>query len=348
MPRFRVVLLEHGYTNIAVERKIIESAGGEFVDANDLPLTEALRLCEDADAILFRRIPITAEVIQRLRRCKLIMRYGIGTDNVDIEAATAANMIVGHVPTYCLDEVSTHTIALLLACVRKIVTTHEKVQAGGWDVHRQDPIYRVAGRTLGLVGFGNIGQSVARKLSGWQLRIIASDPHVDPARAKEFGVTLVNLETLCHESDYISVHCPLLPETRHLIGPKQLNWMKPGAILVNTARGPVVDTTALLAALDAGRPGYAALDVFEEEPPPAKSPLRRHPRLIVTDHTAWYSEESQEQLQKAAAEEVVRVCTGGLPLSLMNPEVLRRLGRWDEWSPPENVQWQLKRLAERK
>jgi D-3-phosphoglycerate dehydrogenase / 2-oxoglutarate reductase len=348
MAKFRVVLIEHGYADTSVERNLIESAGGELIDADHLPLAEAIMLCEDADAILFRRIPIPADVIRRLRRCKLIMRYGIGTDNVDVEAATAAKIIVGHAPTYCLDEVSSHAIALLLGCARKVTRTHQKMASGGWEVHRRDPIYRMAGRTLGLVGFGNIGQAVARKMSGWGLRLLANDPYVDPVRAEQFDVKLVGLETLCRESDYISLHCPLLPETRHLIGARELAWMKPTAVLVNTARGAVVDTKALLAALDKGRPEQAALDVFEEEPLPAGSPLRGHPRVVVTDHTAWYSEESQRDLQRAAAEDIVRVCAGGLPRSLMNPEVLRAWGRWEEWEPPENVRWQLRRLESKR
>ena len=345
MPAFRVVLIEHGYANTHIERKLIEGAGGEFIDANHLPLSESLPLCESAHAIMFRRISITGEIIRRLRACKLIMRYGIGTDNVDVAEATAAKMIVGHVPTYCLDEVSSHAIALLLAGARKVVSTHKRMELAGWDVHRHEPIWRIAGRTLGLIGLGNIGQAVARKLAGWGLRVLAADPYVDPSRARQPGVELVALEDLLRDSDYVSLHCPLLPETRHLIGRRALSLMKPNAILVNTARGPLIDGAALLEALDSGRIGWAGLDVFEEEPLPADSPLRTHPRVALTDHTAWYSEESQAELQRTTAEEVVRVCTGGLPRSLMNPEVIRAWGRWRDWEVPENVQWQLRRAS---
>jgi D-3-phosphoglycerate dehydrogenase len=344
MPDFKIVLIEHGYASIDYEREIINAAGGELIDADKLPLEEALHLCETADGVLFRRIPMTAEMIRRFKRCKIIVRYGIGTDNVDVEAATKANIIVGHVPHYCLDEVSTHAIALLLACVRKVVSTHQKMGQGGWEVHREDPIFRMAGRTLGIVGFGNIGRTVAQKLTGWGLRIIAFDPYFEKSRTDALRVQLVDFDTLCRESDYITLHCPLLPETRGLIGERALSLMKPGAIVVNTARGPIVDSQALLSALEKNPLMTAGLDVFEEEPLPKKSPLRNHPRVVVTDHTAWYSEESQLQLQKMAAEELARVCTGGLPKSLMNPEVIRRLGRWDEWTPPDNVLWQIRRL----
>ena len=342
--KFRVVLLEHGYATTRYERDIIESAGGEFIDAEKLPLPDALSLCETADGILFRRLEITAEMIRRFRRCKIVCRYGVGTDNVDIQAATDAGIIVGHVPVYCVDEVSIHAIALMLSCLRQIVPTHHRMEAGAWDVHRELPISRLAGKTIGLVGLGNIGSAVARKLRGWNVRLLATDPFVEEPRAQALDVELVSFEMLGRESDIISLHCPLLPETRHLINPESLKLFKPGAILINTARGPVVDTSALLDALKSGRLAHAGLDVFEKEPLPADSSLRTHPKLTLTDHTAWYSEESQVDLQKIAAEEVARVCAGDLPRSLANPEVLHRLGRFAEWTPGENMRWQLKRL----
>jgi D-3-phosphoglycerate dehydrogenase len=176
------------------------------------------------------------------------------------------------------------------------------------------------------------------------MRLIAADPFLELDRAQQLGVELVSLEALLGQSDCVSLHVPLLPETRHLIGARELARMKPGAILVNTARGPVLDNSALLDALDAGHLAHAALDVFEVEPP-VNPRLRTHPRLIVSDHVAWYSEESQTELQITAAEEVVRVCTGGLPLAVANPEVLRKMGRLEEWMPNYNARWQLKRLA---
>jgi D-3-phosphoglycerate dehydrogenase len=341
---FRVVLIEHGYASIEVERAIIEKAGGELVDADKLPLSTALELCREADGVLFRRIDMTGDVIRQFRKCRIIVRYGIGTDNVDVSAATATNIIVGHVPSYCIDEVSTHAIALLLACARKIVRTHRRMEQGSWDVHRDDPIFRLAGKTVGIVGLGNIGRAVARKLGGWSVMLLASDPFVGAERARELGVELVDFETLCRSSDFITLHCPLLPETKHLIDAKSLGWMRRGAVIVNTARGPVIDHGALLEAINSGQIASAALDVFEQEPLAADSPLRRHPRVLVTDHTAWYSEESQAELQRTAAEELACVCAGGLPRSLANPEVIERLGRMKEWEPAENMLWQLKRL----
>jgi D-3-phosphoglycerate dehydrogenase / 2-oxoglutarate reductase len=337
---FKVVVLEHGYASIEFEREIIARAGGELVSADHLPLEKALALAEDADGILFRGLDMPAEMIRRFRRAQGIVRYGVGTDNVDVAAATTAGIIVGHVPSYCLDEVSTHAIAMLLACVRKLVPMHDRLKRGEWDVHRDDPVFRLAGKTLGIVGFGQIGKAVARKLAGWDLRLLAMDPFAEPAH----GVELVDLMTLCGESDVISLHAPLLPETRHMISHKQFALMKPGVILVNTARGPVLDTNALVEAIDSGKIAQAALDVFEEEPLPANSPLRSHPRILVTDHMAWYSEESQAQLQQTAAEEIAMICMGRLPASMANPEVLYKLGRFEEWQPSETARWQLKRL----
>lgn len=341
---FRVVLIEHGYASTEVERRIIEAAGGEFIDADQMPLSKALELCGEADAILFRRIEMTAETIRRFRKCKAIVRYGVGTDNVDLKAATAGNIIVGHVPAYCVDEVSAHAIALMLACARRIVATHKRMEEGSWDVHREDPNYRIAGKTVGIIGLGTIGRAVAHKLGGWGVELLASDPFVEGERARELGIQLVDLESLLARSHFVMLHVPLLPETRHLINPKSLELMQRGTIVVNTARGAVIDSRALLEALESGHIAAAGLDVFEEEPLPADSPLRRHPRVIVTDHTAWYSEESQQELQRTAAEEVARICRGGLPQSLANPEVIERLGRTAEWQPGENMRWQLKRL----
>ena len=346
MNKFKVASLPHAYPSSVNERRVVTAAGGEYVDGDGLPLEEALRQCEDADAVLVRWHKLGPELIHRFRRCKIIVRYGVGYDNVDQAAATEAGIMVGHVPSYCLDEVATHALALLLACVRNVVPIHRRLAQGGWSANPPEKSHRMAGRTLGLVSLGNIGQTVARKLGGWQMRLLATDPFVEPEKAAALSVELTDLDTLCRESDFISLHAPLLPETRHLIGPRQFELMKPGVILVNTARGPVLDAEALLAALDAGRVASAGVDVFEVEPLAVDSPLRSHPRVVVSDHTAWYSEESVAELQTTVAEEAVRVCTGGLPRSIANPEVLHRLGRFAEWTPSYAARWQMKRLEQ--
>lgn len=340
MPSFKAVLVEHGYSSVRFEREIIEGAGGQFVDCDGLPLETALRECADADAIMVRRILVTPEIMARFNRCKMLLRYGVGVDNIDLAAATARKIIVGHVPVYCQDEVSTHAIAMLLACVRQLPSTAEKMKGGGWDVHRSEPVFRLAGQTLGLIGLGKLGQAVARKLQGWNLRLIATDPYLDPAMARDLNVELVSLDELLRRSDLISLHVPLLPETHHLIRDETLARTKRGVILVNTARGPVVCGEALIRALDSGQVAAAALDVFEEEPLRPDSPLRSHPRLLVTDHMAWYSEEAQVELQQRAAREIVRGAAGGLPENIANPEVLELLGRTGEWQPNHLARWQ--------
>ncbi|MCZ7635784.1 MAG: C-terminal binding protein [Verrucomicrobia bacterium] len=345
MSGFKVVALRHDYPSTHAEQRVVRAAGGAFVDTDGLSFEEALCECEDADAILVRWVKLGPELLRRFRRCRIVVRYGVGYDNVDLAAATEAGILVGHAPAYCLDEVATQAMALLLACVRNVIPVHHRLARGGWEPNPPEKSYRMAGRTLGLVGFGNIGQSMARKVSGWRLRVMATDPFVEPARADALGVRLVDLETLCRQADYVSLHAPLLPETRHLISRREFAWMKPGVIVVNTARGPVLHAAALLEALEAGRVAAAGLDVFEEEPLAASSPLRTHPRLVLSDHTAWYSEESVAELQRTVAEEAVRVCTGGLPLALANPEVLERLGRAAEWVPNDTARWQMKRLA---
>jgi D-3-phosphoglycerate dehydrogenase len=344
MSKFKVLVLKHGYPTVQPERDVVTGAGGELIDSDPLSDRETFQACEEADGILVRWQQIGPDLIQRLRRCQIIVRYGVGYDNVDLRAATDARIIVGHVPNYCLDEVSTHTIALLLACSRNIVGKHKKLEQGGWDNNPLEPLYRMAGSTLGLIGFGNIGQAVARKMSGWGMRLLATDPFIEAGLAEKYAVELVDLPTLLRESDMVSLHVPFLPETKHLLGQDELALMKPKALLINTARGPVLDNEALVRALEGNHLGQVGLDVFENEPLPATSPLRRHPRVIVSDHVAWYSEESQAELKVTAAQEAVRVCSGGLPLAVANPEVLERLGRFSEWTPNSNARWQLKRL----
>ncbi|MGD0092251.1 MAG: NAD(P)-dependent oxidoreductase, partial [Planctomycetota bacterium] len=196
MPGFRAVVIEHGYKTTKYEREIITAAGGEFIDASERPLEDALKIAENAEGVMVRRLEVTRGLIQRFAKCKMLARYGVGTDNIDVAAATDAGMIVGHAPLYATDEVSVHATALLLACVRDVVGTHKRMEAGAWDVERPVRVRRMAGRTLGIVGFGNIGRAVARKLGPWDLRILATDPYVEPERAAKLGVQLVALDSL--------------------------------------------------------------------------------------------------------------------------------------------------------
>ena len=338
-----MVVLDHGFPTTEPEEQILRAAGGEFLNVEGRPYPEAMAFCHEAQAVMCRRITVTEAMIEHFYRTRFLLRYGVGTDNVDVAAATLHKIMVGSIPQYCTEETALHTLALWLACQRNLFGTHRKIAAGGWDLFPQEKLWRVSGRTLGLVGFGCVGQAVAQRLQGWGLTILASDPYADERRAESLGVQLVHLDMLCARSDYISLHLPLLPETRHLFNARQFALVKRGAMLINTARGAVINTEDLMQALADGRISRVALDVFEEEPLPPESPFRRHPQVLFSDHNAWYSEESQAAIQKLAAEEVVRVCSGKLPQALANPEVLPRIGYKGTWNPPEHLLWQAKR-----
>ena len=248
-------------------------------------------------------------MIAKMPKVKIISRFGIGVDNVDLDAASKAGIVVTKVPDYCIDEVSDHAMALLLTIVRKIPAANEQVHAGVWKMPNFVPIYRLRGSTLGLAGFGRIPQLVVPKAQAFGMKVVAYDPFVPAEVFKSLGVEQVDFEQLLAVSDYISVHCPLTPETKGLFGESAFKKMKNKAYLVNTARGPVVDEVALAKALDAGEIAGAGLDVMTTEPP-VGSPLLGNKKAIITPHTSFYSEESLVDLQTKAAQEVANVLTG--------------------------------------
>jgi D-3-phosphoglycerate dehydrogenase len=313
----RVVVLDTGYDHYDTERAILGPLRAEVVvrpcDRDAAKVVEAVR---DADAALVRESPVTAAAIAGAPALKAIVRYGIGIDNIDLEAARARRIFVANVPDYGSEEVSDQALALLYGVVRRVAARDRAVREGAWNVSRHERMYRVAGRTLGLVGYGRIARAFERKMRGCGVaRVLVSDPYAAP----EPGIEIVDLDTLCREADYISVHAPLVPETRHLIDRRRIALMKPTAILVNTARGPLVDEEALTEALAAGRIFGAGIDVYEHEPPHRDHPLFRLSNVVVSDHTGWYSEESVAELQSKAAEEVARVFRGERPRHWVNP-----------------------------
>ena len=267
---------------------------------------------------------MTARVTEKLSRCKIIARYGIGVNNVDLIAATRSGILVTNVPDYCVDEVSDHALALMLALARQIVPADAAVREGRLEVVAHAGLLRLRGQRLGLVGFGKIAIAVSAKAQTLGLCVMAHDPYLEAGLIARHGVQAVDLHTLLAESDAISIHVPLSPETRNLIGQRELARMKPTAFLINTSRGGIVDEQALAEALKAGGIGGAALDVLSVEPPPPDHPLRKLPNVILTPHLAFYSRESVIELQTKAAEEVVRALKGDPPRSPVNPEVLRR------------------------
>jgi D-3-phosphoglycerate dehydrogenase len=309
MPRFLVAVADSVFPNLDPAREVLSAIDAELQLASEPKPEPILALAHDADAVLVTYAKITGDMIRQMSRCRIISRFGIGVDNVDLEAATAAGIVVTKVPDYCIDEVSDHTMALLLSAVRKIPFANRQVHSGEWRMPAVVPIHRLRDRVLGLVGFGRIPQLVAPKARAFGLRVVAYDPFVPDEVFESADVAKVDFPSLLRISDYVSIHSPLVPETRGLFNADAFRQMKPTAYLVNTARGPIIDEAALAAALDAKQISGAALDVMTQEPPTG-SPLVGRDDVIITPHTSFYSEESLIELQTKAAQEVVRVLTG--------------------------------------
>jgi D-3-phosphoglycerate dehydrogenase len=303
---------------------------------------EIIAAVGDADAVIAQATwqPFSRRVLASLSNCRFIISVGIGYDRLDTDAATEFGIMAANVPDFCLEEVSDHTMALILACTRRIVRLTEIVKQGGWR-SATDPdiaselwpkMSRLRGQTLGLISFGRIPQALVPKAKGFGLRIIAYDPYVAPDRFQEFGVEQVNLDQLLRQSDIVSIHAALTSETSQLLGLEQLKKMKPTACLVNTARGPIVDHGALYTALRQGYISAAAVDVTEPEPIPPDSPLLKLDNFIVTAHSAHASPSSSAALPPRPAEEVIRVVKGEWPVGLINPQVKEKYRQ--KWARP--------------
>jgi len=286
--------------------------------ANSTSADDILAVARDADAILVTYAKLPGELLRQLRRCKAIGRFGLGVDNIDIAAAAELGITVTYVPDYCMQEVSDHAMALLLALARKVPQSNALVQAGRWDMPAVAPIHRLAGRVLGLVGFGNIPRALAPKAKAFGLRIVAHDPYVSQHALAAAGIEGMSFDRLLEISDFVSIHAPLLPATRGLFNAEVFRKMKQGACLINTARGPLVDEDALLAALDSGRLAGAALDVVAVEPLPKQSRLIGRDNVVLTPHTGFYSVEALNELQTKCAADVARVLSGEKPVYPVN------------------------------
>ena len=322
MAQFQVAVSDIVFPNLDRARAVLSTVGAELRLAEEPKPEAILRVAKDADALLATYAQITAEMIRQMTRCRIISRFGIGVDNVDIPTATEQGIVVTKVPDYCIDEVSDHAMALLLSAVRKIPLANSLVQQGRWEMPAVVPIHRLRGSVLGLVGFGRIPQLVAPKAQAFGMRVVSFDPYIPKDVFERASVESVDFPQLLKVSDYVSIHAPLLPETQGLFNADAFRQMKPHAYLINTARGPIVDEGALARALDAGLLAGAALDVMTKEPPTG-SPLLGRPNVIITPHTSFYSEESLNDLETKAAEEVVRVLKGQAPKNPVNPEALK-------------------------
>ena len=298
----------------------MEAAGGHLVVGDATDEQQVADLCRDADGVLTSRAPITQRVIEAMECCRVIVRYGIGIDTVDIPAATARGIMVANVPDYCLDEVSDQALALLLMLSRQTVAAMALARKDQWPMAKMPPMHRLRGQVCGLVGCGQIGSLLAGKVRALGMRVIIYDPYLTEARAREIHAELVPFERLLAESDFISMHAPLNEQTRHLFGKAAFARMKRSAFLVNTSRGGQIDEPALLEALDAGEIAGAALDVLESETAvtPVRTALVNHARVIVTPHTAWLSEESRADLQSKAVAQALAAIRGERPYALVN------------------------------
>jgi D-3-phosphoglycerate dehydrogenase len=314
MPRPLIAVTDSPFPSLDPAKAALARIDPELRVAKSASADDVLAVARDADAILVTYAKLPGDLLRQLRRCKAIGRFGLGVDNIDIAAAAEFGITVTYVPDYCMQEVSDHAMALLLALARKVPQSNALVQAGRWEMPAVVPIHRLAGRVLGLVGFGNIPRELTPKAKAFGLRVVAHDPYVSQPVLDAAGVERVSFDRLLEISDFVSIHAPLLSATRGLFNAEVFRKMKKGARLINTARGPLVDEDALVAALDSGQLAGAALDVVAVEPLPKDSKLIGRDNVILTPHTAFYSVEALNELQTKCAADVARVLSGEPPV----------------------------------
>jgi D-3-phosphoglycerate dehydrogenase len=318
-----VVLCDSKTVDPADQADILEAADATIEILDEKTEAAVTKAVQGAEAIIVdAQTPVTAAVLNSTSSLRVVGRAGIGVDNIDLDAAVANDITVVNVPTYSLEEVSTHALSLLLACVRAVPQHDQAIKAGTWDWQQEQSLYRMADRTLGLVGFGNISRRLASKLRTFGVEVIATDPYVSEARMRDYGVEKVSFEALLDRVEYCSIHVPLYEETRHLFSTAEFERLSEESIVVNTSRGGVIDEAALVEALSSGEIARAGLDVLESEPPAADSPLLDRDDVVLTPHTGWYSEESRDDLSKGVAEGVAAVLQGEEPDNAVTPNTV--------------------------
>jgi D-3-phosphoglycerate dehydrogenase len=326
----KCVVTDYIEDNLDWEAGELKKAGIDFAafQLKFKPEDEVVKAIADADVVVVNMVKFTDSLLARLPKCKLLIRHGIGYDNVDVAACTKHGVVFAYQPDYCVDDVAEHAIALLFACARKVVASRETLDAssrtGQWDFSKLFPIYRMRGKTLGVIGAGRIGGTLITRLNGFGFRILANDPYLTEARKAELGVEFVEKDRLFQESDLITVHTPLGPETRHIISAKTLAQMKPTAYVVNTSRGGMVDHEALAAACKSKQIAGAAIDVFEVEPPPTSHPLFGLDNVILTPHIGWASVESGEQIRQSILEDILNAAKGKPARNIVNKELTKK------------------------
>jgi D-3-phosphoglycerate dehydrogenase len=311
------------HSDFSAEREELSAVGAEFRTALCRTEEEVAAVCKDADGLIVTYAKVGRMALAAMPRLRIIVRTGVGYDTLDVPAASERKVMVANVPDYCVGEVADHTMALLLSWWRRIGELDQQVRTKGWGLPVK-PVLRLEGRTIGLLGLGRMGQAVAVRARGFGLRLLAWDPYVPQAVFASLGVQPASLEDLCRASDILSIHSPLTHETQGIISDKTLRLMKPTAVVVNTARGGLINTDDLVVAIREGRIAGAALDVVELEPLPLDHPIRSLPRVLLTPHAAWYSESSEPELRRRAARIVAQGLKGERPASLLNPEALEK------------------------
>ena len=320
MQRQKVVIVDCDHGSVEEEKAVFSQGDTDLDYAQITDEAEILARCHDADGLLIQYTPFPRRMLEGLPRCKVISRYGVGVDSIDLKGATDLGIIVANVPDYCMEEVSDHTLAVFLCLVRKVISLERSIGSGTWDFRVAVPIHRLKGMTYGIVGCGRIGREVAKRVAAFGLRVIGYDPYVTEVE----GIQLVTFEEVLAQSDFISIHCSLTESSHHLFGRDQFERMERKPLVINVSRGAVVDEAALIEALEREWISGAALDVLEKEPPDSHSPLLKRENVILTPHIAFYSEESKSEMKRRTAENVFRVLVGEIPSSVVNREVLGR------------------------
>ncbi|HVW18877.1 MAG TPA: C-terminal binding protein [Solirubrobacteraceae bacterium] len=311
-------MVDHRFAVLDIEKRILAPVGGEVRDCAGLTASEALAACADADAIIVgARFQLNAAALTTLERCRVIVRYGIGYDNIDVSTAAADGIWVATVPDYCIDEVADHTMASLLALNRRLAKLDSLVRCGSWGIPLGFAVRRLSECTLGVIGFGRIGEAVARRARAFGLRVLAHDPVRPEQDVRAAGAEPAQIDELLPLADYVSLHAPRADDGP-LLDARRLAMLRHGACVINVARGGLIDEQALIRGLEAGSIGGAALDVAEAEPIDVHDPLLSAPNLIVTPHAAWYSKEAVVELREKAAAEAARVLAGERPLHPVN------------------------------
>ena len=320
----KILITDYAWASVEPERQVLSEVNAELIVAETGDEEELLTYAHKVDGILTCWKPVRELVISQATKCQIIARYGIGLDNIDVESATENGIIVTNVPAYCVDEVSDHAITLLLACARNITIYNNAVKTGTWNQNIGQQMYRLRGKTIGVIGFGRIAKALIPKAIALGLKVIVYSPRTSYNIIDKYNANKVTYDELLKTSDFISIHAPLTSETKHLFSHEEFRVMKATAFLINTARGGIVDTFALTEALKNGEIAGAGLDVLETEPPASGDPLLHLDNVIFTPHAAFISEESILELEVTAATSVKQVLTGQLPDSIVNPYVLER------------------------